>query len=148
MKMTKKSLSTKKIILGVTGGIAVYKACEIVRGLTTDGADVHVVMTKNATQFVTPLTFQALSKNEVRTDLFSLTEESKMGHIELADSANLVLVAPATADFIAKAAHGMADDLLTTLLLVTRAPIAIAPAMNVHMWENKLVKENMLKLKK
>lgn len=139
-------MSGKKIVLGVTGGIAVYKSCEIVRLLTGEGADVRVVMTRGAQQFVTPMTFQALSKNPVHTDIFDLTQESQMGHIGLADSADLVIVAPATADVIAKAACGICDDLLTTLLCVTRAPVLMAPAMNVHMYENKIVQENIRRL--
>lgn len=146
--MTKKrtSLSDKKIVLGISGGIAVYKSCEIVRLLTGEGADVRVVMTRGAQQFVTPMTFQALSKNPVHTDIFDLTQESQMGHIDLADSADLVIVAPATADIIAKAACGICDDLLTTLLCVTRAPVLMAPAMNVHMYENKIVQANIRRL--
>lgn len=142
------SLKGKKIVVGVTGGIAAYKACDLVRLLVTDGADVRVVMTKGAKEFVTPMTFQALSHNPVHTDIFDLTQESEMGHIQLADSAALVIVAPATADFIAKVAHGFCDDLLTTILCVTRAPVLLAPAMNVHMYENKIFQENLAKLKK
>lgn len=145
--MNKKlSLSGKNIVLGVTGGIAAYKSCEIVRLLTMDGADVHVVMTRGATQFVTPMTFQALSGNTVRTDIFNLTEESEMGHIQLADKADLILIAPATADFIARAAHGMCDDLLSTVVCATKAPVVFAPTMNVNMFENKIVQNNIEKL--
>lgn len=147
--MAKKlQLSNKNIILGVTGGIAAYKSCDIVRLLVAEGAQVHVVMTKGAEQFVTPMTFQTLSKNQVNTDIFSLTQESKMGHITLADKTDLVLVAPATANTIAKAACGICDDLLSTILCATKAPIAMAPAMNVHMYENKIVQENISRLKK
>lgn len=142
------SLKGKKVVVGVTGGIASYKACELVRLLAADGADVHVVMTRGATQFVTPMAFQALSKNLVRTEIFDLTEESRMGHIELADMADLVVIAPASADFIAKAAHGICDDLLTTILCATRAPVILCPAMNVHMFENQIVQENIARLKK
>lgn len=142
------SLKGKKVVVGVTGGIAAYKACELTRLLATEGTDVHVVMTRGATQFVTPMTFQALSKNPVRTDIFDLTEESRMGHIELADLADLVVIAPASADFIAKAAHGICDDLLTTVLCATRAPVILCPAMNVHMFENPIVQENIARLKK
>lgn len=148
MKTPASRLKGKTIILGVAGGIAVYKACEIVRLLATRGADVHVVMTKGATQFVTPMTFQALSQNPVRSDIFNLSEESLMSHITLADKANLILVAPATANFLAKMAHGLCDDLLTTVVCATRAPVVCAPAMNCHMWENKIVQENAEKLKK
>ncbi|MBI4411103.1 MAG: bifunctional phosphopantothenoylcysteine decarboxylase/phosphopantothenate--cysteine ligase CoaBC [Deltaproteobacteria bacterium] len=142
------SLTGKNIVLGVTGGIAAYKSCEIVRLLTAEGADVHVVMTRGATQFVTPMTFQALSRNTVRTDIFNLTEESEMGHIQLADKADLILVAPATADFIARVAHGICDDLLSTVVCATKAPVLFAPAMNVNMYENKIVQENIATLKR
>ena len=131
------------MLIGVTGGIAAYKTCEIVRLLALEGAKIHVVMTQSAQKFVTPMTFQALSQNTVHTDIFDLTQESQMGHIELADNAECVLIAPATANFIAKAAHGICDDLLSTLLCVTRAPVFMAPAMNVHMFENKIVQKNI-----
>ncbi|HEV8717482.1 MAG TPA: bifunctional phosphopantothenoylcysteine decarboxylase/phosphopantothenate--cysteine ligase CoaBC [Candidatus Binatia bacterium] len=139
-------LKDKTIILGVTGGIAAYKAAEIVRLLVKEGAIVRVIMTKNAQEFITPLTLQTLSGNPVSTETFSLTQESEIGHIRLADSADLILIAPATANVIAKLAHGLADDLLTTVLLATTAPILIAPAMNVHMYAHPLVQENMRKL--
>lgn len=144
----KAALSGKTLVVGVTAGIAVYKTCEIVRLLVTEGAEVYVVMTEGATRFVTPLTFQALSQNPVRTDIFNLTEESQMGHIELADKADLILVAPATADFMARVAHGMANDLLSTMICATKAPVIFAPAMNVNMFENRITQENILKLKK
>ncbi len=139
-------LTGKTIVLGVTGGIAAYKAAEIVRLLVKDGATVRVIMTTNAQEFITPLTLQALSGNPVSTETFSLTQESEIGHIRLADSADLVLIAPATANVIAKLAHGLADDLLTTVLLATTAPVLVAPAMNVHMYAHALVQENMRKL--
>lgn len=139
-------LTGKTIVLGVTGGIAAYKAAEIVRLLVKDGAIVRVIMTKNAQEFITPLTLQTLSGNPVSTETFSLTQESEIGHIRLADTADLVLIAPATANVIAKLAHGQADDLLTTVLLATTAPVVIAPAMNVHMYAHPLVQENMRKL--
>ncbi len=138
----------KNIALGVSGGIAVYKSCDLVRRIAEQGASVHVVMTKGAQQFVTPLTFQALSGNPVHTELFSLTEEQEMGHIALADKADLVMIAPATADILAKMAHGICDDLLTTLVCVTRAPILVAPSMNVHMWKNSITQENVAQLQK
>ena len=141
-------LSGKNIVLGVTGGIAAYKSCEIVRLLTAEGADVHVVMTRGATQFVTPMTFQALSRNPVRTDIFDLSQESEMSHIQLADEAVLALIAPATADFIARVAHGICDDLLSTVVCATKAPVIFAPAMNVNMYENKIVQENIAALKR
>ncbi len=140
-------LKDKKIILGVSGGIAAYKACDLVRRLQDEGAEVHVVLTAAAQQFVTPMTFQALSQNAVHTDLFSLTEESQMGHIQLADEADLILIAPASADLIAKLSTGMANDLLTTLVLVTQAPIFLAPAMNVNMWAKPVVQKNIVTLK-
>ena len=136
-------LKGKKILLGVSGGIAAYKSCELLRRLTERGADVHVVLTPSAQQFVTAMTFQALSQHPVHTDLFSLTEESEMSHIKLADEADLLLIAPATADLIAKLAHGMANDLLTTVALVARAPVFFAPSMNVNMWEKDVVQENV-----
>jgi phosphopantothenoylcysteine decarboxylase/phosphopantothenate--cysteine ligase len=136
----------KTIVLGITGGIAAYKAAEIVRLLVKEGATVRVIMTKNAQEFITPLTLQTLSGNPVSTEIFSLTQESEIGHIRLADTADLILIAPATANVIAKLAHGLADDLLTTVLLATTAPVVIAPAMNVHMYAHPLVQENLRKL--
>jgi phosphopantothenoylcysteine decarboxylase / phosphopantothenate---cysteine ligase len=130
------SLENKRVLLGVTGGIAAYKACELTRQLVALGAQVQVVMTESARQFVTPLSFQALSGRSVRTELFDPAAEAAMGHIELARWADLILVAPASADFIAKLAHGLAPDLLTTLCLATDAPILLAPAMNRLMWAN------------
>lgn len=139
-------LSGRPVVLGVSGGIAAYKSAEIVRALRAEGARVRVVMTAAAREFVTPLTLQTLSGEPVATELFDLTQESLIGHIALADSADVVLVAPATANSIARLAHGMADDLLSTVLLATRAPIVVAPAMNVHMLENAAVRENLARL--
>jgi phosphopantothenoylcysteine decarboxylase/phosphopantothenate--cysteine ligase len=139
---------TKTILLGVCGGIAAYKACEIARLLIKSGHSVHVMMTKAATEFVTPLTFQALTGNPVATDLFSLTQESQIGHIQLADKADVVLIAPATANMLAKAAYGLCDDIVSTVLLATKAPIIFAPSMNVNMFENPITQENMTKLRK
>lgn len=136
-------LKNKKVVLGVAGGIAAYKACDLARRLTDQGADVHVILTTSAQEFITPLTFQSLTGNAVHTDLFSLTEESEMSHIHLADSADLIIVAPTTADLIAKIAVGMANDLLTTVLLVTRSPVFLAPSMNVNMWEKEVVQKNL-----
>ncbi len=141
-------ISGKNIVLGVTGGIAAYKACELVRRLMREGASVQVVMTKNAAQFVSPLTFQTLSGKRVAMKTFDLEWESEIGHISLADRADLVVIAPATAAFIGKAASGMADNLLTTVLLATRATVMICPAMNVNMYSNPVVQENMEKLKR
>jgi len=132
----------KRIVLGVTGGIAAYKSAELVRRLVERGAEVQVVMTGPAKQFVTPVTFQALSGRSVRSDLWDPAAEAAMGHIELARWAELVLVAPASADFMARLAHGLADDLLTTLCLATAAPLALAPAMNQQMWSNPATQAN------
>nr|MBV6629672.1 bifunctional phosphopantothenoylcysteine decarboxylase/phosphopantothenate--cysteine ligase CoaBC [Oceanococcus sp. HetDA_MAG_MS8] len=133
----------RKILLGVSGGIAAYKACEICRRLGEQGHQVQVVMTAGAQEFVTPLTFQALTGREVRTTLFDTGAEAAMGHIELARWADLVLVAPASADVLARAAQGMANDLLTTVLLATQAPVVMAPAMNQQMWQHAAVQANI-----
>ncbi len=140
-------LTDKTVVVGVSGGIAAYKAAELVRLLVTAGANVRVMMTRNATAFITPLTLQTLSANPVATDTFNLTQESEIGHIRLADSADAIVIAPATADVIAKAALGIADDIVTTVLLATRSPIAFAPAMNVHMYEHPTVAENLDRLR-
>jgi len=140
-------LDSKTIVLGVSGGIAAYKSAELVRLLVNAGANVHVMMTRNAAEFITPLTLQTLSANPVATDTFSLTQESEIGHIRLADSADAIVIAPATADVIAKAAVGIADDIVTTVLLATRAKVAFAPAMNVHMYEHPTVVENLATLR-
>jgi phosphopantothenoylcysteine decarboxylase/phosphopantothenate--cysteine ligase len=140
-------LKGKNIILGVTGGIAAYKAVELLRLLTKAGADVHVIMTGGAMEFVTPLTFQTLSMNPVSTSLFNLLSEREIGHISLADRADLVIIAPATANVIAKLAHGIADDMLTTTVMASKAPVLIAPAMNVNMYQNPAYKENEAKLR-
>ena len=134
------------VVLGVSGGIACYKAVELVRLLVQAGFAVQVIMTRGAMEFVTPLTFQTLSGNPVATETFSLTQESEIGHINLADSANLFVVAPATANVIGKIAGGIADDLLTTVLMATQAPVLIVPAMNIHMYENPILQENIRKL--
>jgi phosphopantothenoylcysteine decarboxylase/phosphopantothenate--cysteine ligase len=136
----------KRIILGVTGGISAYKAAFLVRLLRKNGASVRVVMTRNATEFVTPLTFQALSSKPVHTELLDLNTESAMGHIELARWADLILIAPASANFIARYANGLAEDLLSTLCLATDSPVVIAPAMNQQMWLNEATQENLKKM--
>jgi phosphopantothenoylcysteine decarboxylase/phosphopantothenate--cysteine ligase len=141
------SLADRRVVLGVTGGIACYKACEVVRLLVQAGAQVRVVMTAGAQQFVTPLTLQTLSGHPVATDTFDLGQESEIGHIRLADEADVVLIAPATANALAKMAHGIADDLLGTVLLATRAPVVVAPAMNVNMWEHPATRDNMERLR-
>ena len=137
----------QRILLGVTGGIAAYKAVEILRLLRKGGAEVRVVMTRAATEFVGPLTFQALSGHPVRVEVLDADEESAMGHIRLARWADLVLVAPASADFMARLRAGMADDLLTTLCLATTAPLWLAPAMNQAMWAHPATRENTAALR-
>jgi len=140
-------LNGKSVLLGISGGIAAYKAAELVRLLVKDGASVHVVMTANAQQFIAPLTFQALTGNPVGTDLFNLEYESQIGHIHLARAADLVILAPATANLIAKMAAGIADDYLTTILLATTVPILVCPAMNVKMYEHRTTQRNLASLR-
>jgi phosphopantothenoylcysteine decarboxylase / phosphopantothenate---cysteine ligase len=140
-------LSKKKILLGVTGGIAAYKSASLVRALQRAGAEVRVVMTQSAQAFVAPLTFQALSGHPVYTKLLDSGQEAAMDHISLARWADLIVVAPATANFLARVASGHADDLLTTLCLATTATIALAPAMNQQMWLNPVTQENVARLK-
>jgi phosphopantothenoylcysteine decarboxylase / phosphopantothenate---cysteine ligase len=137
------SSQPRKILLGVTGGIAAYKSPDLVRRLIERGAEVQVVMSRGAQQFVTPMTFQAVSGRPVRADLWDEGAEAAMGHIELARWADEILVAPATAEFIARLAHGFADDLLTTICLATTATITIAPAMNRQMWANAATQANV-----
>ncbi|OUM96439.1 MAG: phosphopantothenoylcysteine decarboxylase [Thermobacillus sp. ZCTH02-B1] len=137
------SLRGRTIVVGVTGGIAAYKAAALVSRLTQRGADVRVIMTESATRFVAPLTFQALSRNPVHTDIFDERDPAVISHIDLADRADLFIVAPATANIIAKMAHGLADDMLSTTLLATTAPILVAPAMNVHMYAHPAVQANL-----
>ncbi len=139
-------LRDKRIILGVTGGIAAYKAVELLRLLTKAGAVVHVIMTRAAQEFLTPLTFQTLSANPVHTELFSLIAKREIGHISLADMADLLIIAPATANIVGKIANGIADDMLTTTVMATKAPVLIAPAMNVNMYTNPIYRENEEKL--
>jgi phosphopantothenoylcysteine decarboxylase/phosphopantothenate--cysteine ligase len=137
----------KRVLLGVTGGIAAYKSPDLVRRLREQGAEVQVVLTSGAREFVTAMTFQAVSGREVRSDLWDPEAEKAMSHIELARWADFVVIAPATADFIARLATGQADDLLTTLCLATAAPIALAPAMNRVMWANPATQANVVTLK-
>lgn len=137
------SVANKRILLGITGGIAAYKSAELTRLFVRAGADVRVAMTPAATEFITPLTLQALSGNKVHTQLLDADAEAGMGHIELARWADLVLVAPATADFIARTVHGQANDILSTLVLASVAPIALAPAMNQAMWSDKSTQDNL-----
>ena len=135
----------RKVLLGVTGSVAAYKACELVRLFVKNGDEVTVVMTKAATEFVTPLTFQTLARNPVFVDQFAPPVSWKPEHIALSEC-DLALVAPATANTIAKLRYGLADNLLTATLLATRAPIAIAPAMNTGMWESPVTQENIAAL--
>jgi phosphopantothenoylcysteine decarboxylase/phosphopantothenate--cysteine ligase len=137
----------RRILLGVTGGIAAYKAADLVRRLRDGGAEVQVVLTAGAARFVTPLTFQALSGRPVRVGLWDEAAEAAMGHIELARWADLVLIAPASADFLARLAAGLADDLLTTTCLATTAPLAVAPAMNQQMWAAAATQANICTLR-
>jgi phosphopantothenoylcysteine decarboxylase/phosphopantothenate--cysteine ligase len=136
-------LRGKKIVLGVTAGIAAYKAAEFVRLLIKEEADVHVVMTQNAQKFIAPLTFQTLSGNPVITDPFALLEDAEIGHIALADLAELVVILPATANIIGKIANGIADDFLSTMVMATKAPVLFVPSMNVNMWENRALQRNV-----
>lgn len=142
------SLTNKRILLGITGGIAAYKCAELTRLFVKAGAEVRIAMTRAATEFITPLTMQALSGNRVHLDLLDTEAEAAMGHIELARWADLVLIAPATADFIARVTHGEAGDILTTLVLATAAPVAIAPAMNQGMWADASTQDNLQTLQK
>jgi len=139
-------LRNRRVLLGVTGGIAAYKAVDLVRRLRTDGAEVRVALTANAARFVTALSFQAVSGHRVHEHLLDADAESGMGHIELARWADLVLIAPASAGFLARLAHGMADDLLATVCLATEAPIVVAPAMNRQMWLNPFTRSNLERL--
>jgi phosphopantothenoylcysteine decarboxylase/phosphopantothenate--cysteine ligase len=137
------SLAQRRILLGVSGGIAAYKSCELVRRLLDLGAEVQVVMTEHATHFVSPTTFQALSRRPVRVSLWDEQAEAAMGHIELARWAERILIAPASADLIGRLAHGLANDLLTTLCLASAAPLYVAPAMNQQMWAHAAVQANV-----
>jgi phosphopantothenoylcysteine decarboxylase/phosphopantothenate--cysteine ligase len=135
------------VVLGVTGCIGAYKACEVLRELQKRGADVHVVMTRNAARFVAPMTLEALSRHPVFLDQFALGEAGEIRHVGLADAADLLLVAPATANTLARFAHGIADDALSTLYTATRAPVLVAPAMNVNMFTHPAVVENLRRLR-
>ena len=137
------TLEGKNVVLGVTGGIAAYKACELTSRLRKAGAQVYVIMTKNACQFVAPLTFETLSNHPVVTDTFARPSTWEVEHIALAKRADVFVIAPATANILAKMAHGIADDMLSTTVLATRAPILAAPAMNTGMWENTATRENV-----
>ena len=137
-----------RVLLILSGGIAAYKCLEVIRRLRQSGIDTRCVMTRAAEQFVTPLSLQALSEDKVYTDLFSLTDESEMGHIQLSRDADLLVVVPASADILARMAAGMANDLATTVLLATDKPVLVVPAMNVRMWENQATQDNMKTLER
>ena len=137
----------RRILLIISGGIAAYKTLDLIRRLRDQAVDVHCVLTKAAQEFVTPLSVAALSENKVHTDLFSLTDETEMGHIQLSRASDLIVVAPASADLLAKMAGGHANDLATTLLLATDAPVMVAPAMNVRMWDHPATQSNIACLK-
>jgi len=145
--MSETGFEGKTVVIGVTGSIAAYKAAELVSRLKKAGAEVVVVMTEDAKRFVGPLTFQTLSCNPVVTDLFADAPRWNPVHVSLADRADVVVVAPATANIIGKAAHGIADDALSCLVMATRKPVLFAPAMNVNMYENRIVQGNIAKLK-
>jgi len=141
-------LKGKEIVVAVCGGIAAYKVCDVVSKLVQAGAGVTVCMTDSAQKFVTPLTFQALSARPVRTNTFNLEESSDPQHIGLTERADLMLVAPATGDMLAKVAHGLCDDLVSLMISAAACPVVFAPAMNNRMWENPIAKENVAKLMK
>ena len=141
-------LKGKEIVAGVTGSIAAYKAAELVSSLVQEGAGVSVVMSRAATEFIGPLTFQALTRRRVMSDPFDLESVVDPSHVSLPEKADLVVVAPATANFLGKAAHGIADDMLTSLLLAVDCPVLVAPAMNDRMWNHPAVKENVAILRK
>jgi len=140
-------LKGKRILLIVTGGIAAFKSLELVRQIRTAGGEVRAILTKSAAEFVTPLSLQALTEDRVYSDLFSLTEESEMGHIQLSRNSDIILVAPATANFLAKMRLGICDDLASTVVLATDKPVIVAPAMNVRMWDHAATQENIITLK-
>ena len=139
-------MNRQRVLLIVGGGIAAYKALELVRLLKKSGIEVRPILTSAGARFVTPLSLSALTEEPVRDDLFSLTDEAAMGHIELSRSADLVVVAPATADLMARAANGLADDLATAVLLATDKPVLMAPAMNVRMWLHAATRRNVARL--
>lgn len=138
----------KDVILGITAGISAYKSCELARNLKEEGFNVTVVMTKNAVNFVTPLTFKTLSGNRVYSDIFDQTLDWDPKHINLAQKADIIVVAPATADFIGKLANGICDDLLSCVCIAAKCKIILCPAMNTNMYENEIVQDNLRKLKK
>ena len=135
------------IVIGITGGIAAYKVCGIISYLKKQGANVYVIMTRNACEFITPLTIETLSGNKVTTDMFKRPDYIDVKHISLANRADLFLIVPATANIIGKVANGIADDMLSTTIMATRAPVIFAPAMNNKMYENPIIQNNLEKLK-
>ncbi|OPY12708.1 MAG: Coenzyme A biosynthesis bifunctional protein CoaBC [Syntrophus sp. PtaB.Bin001] len=139
-------LKGKKIVLGITGGIAAYKAAELTRQLVKEGVDVKVIMTRHATEFITPMTLQTLSGSPVFTDMFTPIKDFEIAHISLSDFSDIIVIVPATANIIGKIASGIADDILTTTIMATKSPVLICPAMNVNMFENAIVRENINKL--
>lgn len=141
-------LKDKNILIGVTGGIACYKVCEIISTLKSEGANVDVIMTKNATEFITPLTLETLSKSKVVVDMFQEKEYVEVKHISLAQKADLTLIVPASANIIGKVANGIADDMLSTTIMASPNPVVFAPAMNNVMYTNSIVQDNIKKLKK
>lgn len=142
------NLKGKTIVLGITGGIAAYKMPNVAHALAKAGANVHVLMTKNATEFITPLVFETLTNNRCIVDTFDRNFQYDVAHVSLANAADLMLIAPATANVIAKLAHGLADDMLTTVTLAARCPKLVAPAMNTHMLENPITQDNLATLRK
>jgi phosphopantothenoylcysteine decarboxylase/phosphopantothenate--cysteine ligase len=140
-------LKNKNIVIGITGGIACYKVCEIISFLVREGANIDVIITKNATEFITPLTIETLSKNKVVIDMFEKKDHVEVEHISLARKADLLLVVPATANIIGKVANGIADDMLSTTIMATTSKVVFAPAMNNEMYNNKIVQDNIKKLK-
>ncbi|GKU24811.1 bifunctional phosphopantothenoylcysteine decarboxylase/phosphopantothenate--cysteine ligase CoaBC [Clostridium folliculivorans] len=141
-------MSKKCVVVGVSGGVAVYKALDVISTLRKQDIDIHVIMTESATEFVTPLSFQSLSQNMVVTDMFAEPKAWEIQHISLAKRADLMLIVPATANIIGKVANGIADDMLSTTIMATKAPVVFAPAMNTNMYENVIVQENLIKLKR
>jgi phosphopantothenoylcysteine decarboxylase/phosphopantothenate--cysteine ligase len=141
-------LKGKNVLVGISGGIAAYKVCDLIRLLQKDDFNVDVIMTEHAKEFITPLTVQTLTGNPVYSDLFTLIQESKIGHISLADKADIIVIVPATANVIGKIAGGIADDLLTTTVMASSAPVLLVPSMNTKMWENPIVRENVQKIAK
>jgi phosphopantothenoylcysteine decarboxylase/phosphopantothenate--cysteine ligase len=137
----------KTVVLGITGSIAAYKAADLASKLTQEGAVVNVVMTDSATKFITPLTLRSITNRPVVTDMWELTTEFSIEHVALAEAADVVVIAPATANIIAKLAVGIADDMLSCTVLATEAPVVIAPAMNVNMYQNSVTQDNLTKLK-